>query len=60
MSTNEKVLNIKSLYIIEKNNFDFWATFIRGHMEPVALKEGQEQGLKESCRINPTKYPKFA
>ena len=46
MASNEKVINMKNLHLIETVDFDIKIVLIRGRMQPVEVKQGQKQKLQ--------------
>ena len=46
MDSNEKVINMKNLRLVETVDFDIKIVFIRRRMQPVEAKQGQGQKLQ--------------
>ena len=46
MATNEKVINMKNLRLVETVDFDIKIVLIRHRMQPVESKQGQGQEMQ--------------
>ena len=46
MASNEKVINMKNLRLVETVDFEIKIVLIRGRMQPIEPKQGQGQKLQ--------------
>jgi hypothetical protein len=56
MTSNEKVVNMKVVRLIETNNFAFWIILIRGHMRSLEPKQETEPKLHNTSTSRVLKF----